>query len=86
MIYRVIDWNPRVKSISCSSIDYYLTKYQAIKKEKIVELYCHPNYKDGVLLDDTPSLFQHDRQPLSEHVQMLKKLENLEFIAWNKVC
>ena len=86
IIYRVIGWNPRIKSISCSSIDYYLTKYKALKKEKIVELYCHPNYKDGVLLDDTPSLFKHDRQPLREHIQKLKELENLEFVAWEDVC
>ncbi len=86
MIYRVIGWNPRVKSISCSSIDYYLTKYKSIPKEEVFELYCHPNYKDGILLDDTPSLFQHDRQPLIEHIQKLKELENLEFVAWEDVC
>lgn len=83
--YRILSWNPRVKSISCSSIDYYLTKYKSITKEEVFELYCHPNYKDGVLLDDTPSLFQHDRQPLIKHIQMLKELDNIEFVSWEDV-
>lgn len=86
IIYRILGWNPRVKSVSCSSIDYYLTKYKSIKKEKIIELYCHPNYKDGMLLDDTPSLFKHDRHTLSEHIQKLEELENLEFVAWEDIC
>lgn len=84
-LYRVIGWNPRVKSISCSSIDYYLTKYKSIPKEEVFELYCHPNYKEGVLLDDTPSLFQHDRQPLNKHIQMLKELDNFEFVSWKDI-
>lgn len=83
--YRIISWNPRVESISCSSIDYFLTKYKSLSKEEIFELYCHPNYKDGVLLDDTPSLFQHDRQPLIEHIQRLKNLDDFEFVSWKDV-
>lgn len=85
-VYRILSWDPRVKSVSCSSIDYFLTKYKSIKKDKIFELYCHPNYKDEVLLDDTPSLFQHDRHPLSEHIQKLNELDNFEFVAWEDVC
>lgn len=84
-IHQIISWNPRVKSISCSSIDYFLTKYRSIPKEKVFELYCHPNYKEGVLLDDTPSLFQHDRQPLIEHIQKLKALDSFEFVSWKDV-
>lgn len=84
-LYRIISWNPRVKSISCSSIDYFLTKYKSINKEEIVELYCHPNYKEGMLLDDTPSLFQHDRQPLMKHIQMLKELGDFQFVSWEDV-
>lgn len=84
-LYRIISWNPRVKSISSSSIDYFLTKYKFIPKEEVFELYCHPNYKEGVLLDDTPSLFQHDRQPLIEHIQKLKALDSFEFVSWKDV-
>lgn len=84
-LYRIISWNPRVKSISSSSIDYFLTKYKSITKEEVVELFCHPNYKDGVLLDDTPSSFKHDRQPLIKHIQMLKELGNFEFVTWEDV-
>ena len=83
--YRIISWNPRVKSISCSSIDYFLTKYKSIPKEEVFELYCHPNYKEGVLLDDTPSSFKHDRQPLVKHIQMIKELDNIEFVSWEDV-
>ena len=82
--YRIISWNPRIKSVSCSSIDYYLTKYKTMIKEEVFELYCHPNYKDGVLLDDTPSIFHHNRQPLVNHINLLSELDNIKFVSWKE--
>lgn len=31
----------------------HLTKKHMFDNYKIIELYCHPNYKDGVFLDDS---------------------------------
>ena len=84
-VYQIIGWNPRVKSISCSSIDYYLTKYKSLRKEKTFELYCHPNYKEGVFLDDSPSYLKHERQPMLNQIQMLKEIRDIEFVSWENV-
>ena len=56
---RILSWNPRVKSFPATNIDYYLSKKGSFKDCKIVELYCHPHYKEGVFLDDSPSYLKH---------------------------
>lgn len=81
-LLRLVSWNPRVKYIPATNIDYYLTKKEIINKYPIIELYCHPNYKDGILLDDSPSYLHHDRQPLQNHIQKLKEIEDVEFVSW----
>jgi len=74
-----------VKSIPSANIDYYLSKRQMFSKYQIIELYCHPNYKDGMFLDDSPSYLKHDRQPMLKQVQMLKATGNIEFLSWKEV-
>lgn len=80
--YKWLSWNPRVKYIPSTNIDYYLSKRDSFAGNNIVELYCHPNYKDGVFLDDSPSYLKHDRQPMLKQIQMLKDIGNVEFISW----
>lgn len=82
---RLFCWisKPRnVKSIPSTNIDYFLSKRQAFSHCQIIELYCHPNYKDGVFLDDSLSYLRHSRQPMLKQIQMLKELKDIEFISW----
>ena len=81
-LFRWLSWNPRVKSYPATNIDYYLSKYNTIGTKKVIELYCHPNYKDGVFLDDSPSYLKHDRQPMEQQIQKLKELRDIEFVSW----
>ncbi|UKK49484.1 ChbG/HpnK family deacetylase [Prevotella sp. E9-3] len=81
-IYRFLSWNHLVKSIPATNIDYFLSKRDSFKQYNVVELYCHPNYKDGVFLDDSPSYFKHERQPMMKQIQMLKELGGIEFLSW----
>lgn len=81
-ILRAISWNPRVKSIPATNIDYFLSNRESMGKYSIIELYCHPHYKDGVFLDDSPSYLKHERQPMTKQIQSLKAFEPLEFISW----
>lgn len=83
-LFRWISWNPRIKTYPATNIDYYLTMHKSVVKP-IIELYCHPNYKDGVFIDDSPSYLGHKRLPFLEHIQMLKKIEDVEFISWKDV-
>lgn len=79
---RILSWNPRVRSIPATNIDYYLSKNESFKDCKIVELFCHPHYKEGVLLDDSPSYLKHERRPMIDQIQDLKAIGNAEFISW----
>ena len=81
-LFRVISWNPRVKYIPATNIDFFLSKRQSLMRYDVLELYCHPHYKEGAFLDDSPSYLKHDRQPMLNHVQRLKDSEDVEFIAW----
>ncbi len=82
-LYCKLSWNPRVKSYSATNIDYFLSKYQSFKDNQIIELYCHPNYKeDGTFLDDSPSYINHERRPMLNQIQDLRELENVGFISW----
>lgn len=82
---RILSWNPCVKSIPATNIDYYLSKKELFKNYRIFELFCHPHYKNGVFLDDSPSYLKHDRQPMPQQIQMLKESENIEFLSWDEV-
>ena len=81
-IFHLLSWNPHVKYVPATNIDYFLSKRQSFDNYKVVELYCHPNYKDGVFLDGSPSYLNHERQPMLKQIQMLKELDNIEFISW----
>lgn len=80
--YRIISWNPRVKFIPATNIDYYLSERDKMTGFDIIELYCHPNYKEGVFLDDSPSYLKHERQPMLKQIQMLKDTKTVDFISW----
>ena len=82
--YRVLSWNPRVKFIPATNIDYFLTKRQSLSKCQTIELYCHPNYKEGVFLDDSPSYLKHERQPMLKQIHDLKEIGDIEFVSWEK--
>ena len=81
-LYCFLSWNPRVKSYPATNIDYYLSKKELFKDCKIVELYCHPHYKENVFLDDSPSYLKHDRQPMMKQIQLLKEVDGIDFLSW----
>lgn len=83
--YPIISRNPHVKSYPATNIDYYLSKQSFFERVPIIELYCHPNYKDGVFLDDSPSYLKHERQPMLVQIQMLKDHGVSEFISWKDI-
>ena len=71
---------PTVKS--CNA-DYFSTMFSRFELDELVEVYCHPEYQDGVLMDNSKSSFGHSIKPLEQSMQDIYK-EN-EIIAWNDV-
>lgn len=74
-----------VQYIPATNIDYYVSKRQSLDHYKIIELYCHPNYKEGVFLDDSPSYLKHERKSLLKQIQLLKDTGDVEFISWEDI-
>ena len=86
--YRLLSWisRPRrVDYIPATNIDYYLSKTKSLVDYKVIELYCHPNYKEGVFLDDSPSYLKHERQPMLKQIQLLKDCADVEFVSWENI-
>lgn len=81
-LYRILSWNPKTKYIPATNIDYYLSKHKQFAGFKVIELYCHPNYKEGVFLDDSPSYLKHDRRPMLEQMRDLKAIGEMRFVSW----
>lgn len=84
-LIRTLSWNPCVKYIPATNIDYFLSKKELLSRYNTIELYCHPNYKQGVFLDDSPSYLKHDRQPFLTQIQMLKESGDYNYISWKDV-
>lgn len=82
-LFRILSWDPRVKSYPATNIDFFLSKYKSFKDNQVIELYCHPNYKeDGTFLDDSPSYIKHERRTMIDQIQDLRAIGNSEFISW----
>ncbi len=65
-----------------SKIEYFLAREEQFRGERLVELFVHPEYRDGVLIDRTNSVFGKEFKPLEEHVAMVKQRGDVEFISW----
>lgn len=84
-VYRAISWNPKVKCIPATNLDFFFSKRSLFEKTDMIELYCHPHYKGGILLDDSPSYLKHERQPMENHLRIIRDIPDVEFIPWNVV-
>ncbi len=83
-LFRFLSWNPQVKSVPACSIFYYLTNKQSLSNCNVVELFCHPNYKDGVLIDDTPSYLYKDRKTMQAQIDGIRELDGIKIVSWEK--
>lgn len=68
--------------VKSSKIEYFLTKRENFKQDQMVELFVHPDYRDGALIDKTNSVFGNDYKPLEEHIALIKQIGDVEFISW----
>ena len=81
----MLSWNPFVKFYRSSNIDGFLTHPEWFEKEQKFELYCHPDYMDGmkeVLMDNSISYFGNEKQPLETNIQLLTEMGDWDFVSW----
>ena len=66
---------------SCRA-EYYLEKLSGFSREEVIEIYVHPDYINGILIDNTASVFGRERASLEKHIEEIKSTGNIEFISW----
>jgi predicted glycoside hydrolase/deacetylase ChbG (UPF0249 family) len=84
-LFRILSWNPFVKSIPSCSFFYFITKRQSLSGRKKIEIFCHPQYKDGELIDVTSSFVKYESKSLSKLMQDMRKIKGVEFVSWEEV-
>lgn len=84
-LFRILAWDPHVKTIPSTNIDYFLSKGELFNAFPLVELYCHPNYINDVLLDDSQSYLRHKKNTMQYYIQKLKEIDDIEFVSWEQL-
>lgn len=62
------------------NIDFYVSDKKSFYNNKYIELYVHPDYVDGELIDNSVSVFGHERETLCEQYNKIKNDGDL--ISW----
>lgn len=66
---------------SCN-VDYYINKKDLFQKDEVIELYVHPDYKDGILIDNSVSVYGHEIVSLTKQIKTLTSIEDIELVSW----
>ena len=85
-MFKYLLWNPFVKCYRSSNIDGFLTHPEWFEKEKIFELYCHPDYmedRERVLMDNSISYFGNEKKSMKEHIKLLRQYD-MEYVSWKE--
>lgn len=85
-ILRLLSYNPFVKSFRSSNIDGFISKPELFVKDNCFELYCHPDYIDDKLMDNSFSYYGHPKRLLETQISdLLQKAKDIEFVSWAEV-
>ncbi|MBR4560702.1 MAG: ChbG/HpnK family deacetylase, partial [Bacteroidales bacterium] len=73
-----------IMNIPSSCVDWFLhTKEQY--SDDVIEAYVHPDYIDGVLMDNTCPVYSKKRFPINDHIDKLKEAYGSDIISWIEV-
>lgn len=81
-LFRFIGWNPFVNSYRSTNIDGFLTNPNMFEKNHCFELYCHPDFVNGEIIDNSISLFGNDKRSMLDHVNLLQHFD-LQLVSWH---
>ena len=85
LISLLISYNPYVKSYKSSRVNYFLNNPQ-IMDARVIELYVHPDYVDGKLIENSIQLYgDKKKKELEEHIKLIKDNSPCEFISWEDI-
>lgn len=71
--------------VKSSKIEYFLARRRKFERDQMIELFVHPDYQDGKLIDKTNSVFGNSYRLLEEHIDLVKQTGAVEFISWASI-
>ena len=71
--------------VKSTKIEWFLARRDRFDGEEVVELFVHPDYRDGVLIDKTKSSFGNEMKPLEEQIDLVKQTGAIEFVSWASI-
>ena len=83
-VARLLSYHRGTKSYQSDRVNYYVNRSERMGDE-VIELYVHPDYIDGVLMDNTASVIGREKKTLEQHIRMIKEIAPCEFISWEDV-
>lgn len=81
ILSKILSRHRKVAVYKSCRINFFLNRPELLN-EKIIELFCHPDYVNGKLIDNTTPVFGNTKETLEKHVDMIKEHVDCEFISW----
>ena len=83
-VAHLLAYHKGTKSYQSDRVNYYVNRPERMADD-LMELYVHPDYIDGVLMDNTVPVIGKKKYPLEEHIRMIQEICPCEFISWEEI-
>lgn len=83
-LFKMLSYNPFVSFFRACNIDFFLNNISKFSDNEIVECYVHPDIVDGILLDNSNSVYGHHKESLERNITMLEEM-NIVRISWKDI-
>ena len=69
-------------AVKSSKIEFFLMRPEIFKNEAVVELFVHPEYRNGIIIDRTNSVSGAGFNPLEDNIRLVREAVEAQFISW----
>lgn len=83
-VAHLLSRHPKVKEFPSSRINFFLHKPEFMD-EPVIELFCHPDYIAGELIDNTVPVFGNKKESLKRHIEMIREQGDCAFVSWREI-
>lgn len=83
-VAHLLSRHPKVREYPSARINFFLHKPE-LMEAPVIELFCHPDYVGGELVDNTVPVFGNKTELLQRHVEMIREACDCEFVSWRDV-
>ena len=65
-----------------SGVDYWLHRKEEFNRSSYIEMYVHPNIRDGKMIDQTESVFHKEFRSMKRQIELVSEFSGAERISW----